>query len=38
LTLSELADVGELVGGVAVVASLVYLALQVSQNTHASAR
>jgi hypothetical protein len=35
LTLAELADVGELVGGVAVVASLIYLALQVRQNTRA---
>jgi phytoene dehydrogenase-like protein len=35
LTLSELADIGELAGGVAVVASLVYLALQVRQNTRA---
>lgn len=35
MTLSELADIGELVGGVAVVASLVYLALQVRQNTRA---
>jgi hypothetical protein len=33
--LSELADIGELVGGVAVVASLIYLALQVRQNTRA---
>ena len=35
MTLAELADVGELAGGVAVVASLVYLALQVRQNTRA---
>jgi hypothetical protein len=35
VTLSELADFGELLGGVAVVASLVYLALQVRQNTRA---
>lgn len=35
MTLSELADVGELVGGIAVVASLVYLALQIRQNTRA---
>jgi hypothetical protein len=35
LTLAELADFGELLGGVAVVASLVYLALQVRQNTRA---
>jgi hypothetical protein len=33
MTLSELADVGELVGGLAVVASLVYLAVQIRQNT-----
>jgi len=31
--LSQLADVGELLGGVAVVASLVYLAVQIRQNT-----
>jgi hypothetical protein len=35
VTLSELADIGELVGGVAVVASLVYLAFQIRQNTRA---
>jgi len=35
MSLSELADFGELVGGIAVVASLVYLALQVRQNTRA---
>jgi hypothetical protein len=35
MTLGELADVGELVGGVAVVASLVYLAVQIRQNTRA---
>ena len=33
MTLSDLADVGELLGGVAVVVSLVYLALQIRQNT-----
>jgi len=33
MTLSQLADLGELIGGIAVVASLVYLALQVRQNT-----
>ena len=33
MTLSQLANVGELVGGIAVVASLVYLALQIRQNT-----
>ena len=33
MTLSQLADVGELLGGIAVVASLVYLALQIRQNT-----
>ena len=33
LTLSQLADLGELIGGLAVVASLVYLALQIRQNT-----
>jgi hypothetical protein len=35
LTLSELANLGEVVGGIAVVASLVYLALQIRQNTRA---
>ena len=33
MTLSQLADLGELLGGVAVVASLVYLAIQIRQNT-----
>ncbi len=33
MTLSQLADVGELLGGIAVVASLVYLAVQIRQNT-----
>jgi hypothetical protein len=33
VTLSQLADVGELLGGIAVVASLVYLAVQIRQNT-----
>ena len=33
VTLSQLADIGELFGGIAVVASLVYLALQIRQNT-----
>lgn len=33
MTLTQLADVGELVGGIAVVASLIYLALQIRQNT-----
>jgi hypothetical protein len=35
MTLSELADIGELIGGIAVVASLVYLAFQIRQNTRA---
>jgi hypothetical protein len=35
LTLAELANLGEVIGGVAVVASLVYLALQIRQNTRA---
>jgi hypothetical protein len=35
VTLTELADLGEIVGGIAVVASLVYLALQIRQNTRA---
>lgn len=33
MTLAELADLGELLGGVAVIASLVYLALEIRQNT-----
>jgi len=33
MTLTQLANVGELVGGIAVVASLIYLALQIRQNT-----
>lgn len=33
MSLSQLADLGELLGGVAVVASLVYLAVQIRQNT-----
>lgn len=33
MELSQLADLGELLGGVAVVASLVYLAIQIRQNT-----
>lgn len=33
MTLSELAAIGELLGGIAVVASLVYLAVQIRQNT-----
>ena len=33
MSLSDLADLGELLGGVAVVASLVYLAVQIRQNT-----
>lgn len=33
MTLSQLADIGELLGGIAVVASLVYLGLQIRQNT-----
>jgi hypothetical protein len=33
MTLSQLADLGELIGGIAVVASLVYLAIQIRQNT-----
>lgn len=34
MTLSDLADLAEIVGSVAVVVSLVYLAVQVRQNTH----
>jgi hypothetical protein len=33
VTLSQLADIGELLGGIGVVASLVYLAIQIRQNT-----
>jgi hypothetical protein len=33
MTLSDLANVGEIIGGLAVVISLVYLAIQVRQNT-----
>jgi len=33
MTLSQLADLGELLGGIAVIASLVYLAIQIHQNT-----
>jgi hypothetical protein len=33
MTLSELADIGEFLGGLAVVVSLVYLALQIRQNS-----
>lgn len=33
MTLSQLADIGELLGGIGVVASLVYLAIQIRQNT-----
>ena len=35
MSLSDLASIGSLVSGVAVLASLIYLALQVRQNTHA---
>ena len=34
MTLSDLANIAEIVGGVAVVVSLVYLAIQVRQNTY----
>ena len=33
MTLEELGNLGELVGGIAVIASLVYLAVQIRQNT-----
>jgi len=33
MTLEQLANIGELVGGLAVVASLIYLAIQIRQNT-----
>ena len=35
MELSQLADLGETIGGIAVVASLVYLAIQIRQNTRA---
>lgn len=35
MSLSDLASIGSFVSGVAVLASLIYLALQVRQNTHA---
>ena len=33
MTLEQLANLGELIGGIAVVASLIYLAIQIRQNT-----
>ncbi|MDD9888828.1 MAG: hypothetical protein OXU66_01075 [Gammaproteobacteria bacterium] len=33
MTLEQLANIGELIGGLAVVASLIYLAIQIRQNT-----
>jgi hypothetical protein len=33
MTLSQLADLGEFIGGIAVLATLIYLALQLRQNT-----
>ncbi|MBL6691364.1 MAG: hypothetical protein ISP91_13320 [Pseudomonadales bacterium] len=33
MNLEQLANLGELIGGVAVVASLIYLAVQIRQNT-----
>jgi len=38
LTLSELGSLGEFVGAVAVVLSLVYLAVQIRQNTRSTGR
>ena len=35
MTIEELAAVGEIVGGIGVVASLIYLSVQIRQNTHA---
>ena len=35
MTIMELGAIGELVGGVAVIASLIFVGLQVRQNTHA---
>jgi hypothetical protein len=36
LTLQDLGSLGELIGGIAVVASLIYLALQIRQNTRST--
>jgi hypothetical protein len=35
VSLNELADIGEFIGGIAVVVTLIYLALQIRQNTNA---
>ena len=35
MTINELAAIGEIVGGIGVVASLIYLSVQIRQNTHA---
>ena len=34
MTLEQLANIGEFVSGIAVIASLIYLAIQIRQNTH----
>lgn len=36
MTLTELGAIGELIGGIAVIISLVYVGLQIRQSTHAS--
>jgi hypothetical protein len=35
MTINELAAIGEIVGAIGVVASLIYLTVQIRQNTHA---
>jgi hypothetical protein len=35
MTINELAAIGEIVGAIGVVASLIYLSVQIRQNTHA---
>ena len=34
MTIQDLGALGDMIGGVAVVASLIYLAIQIRQNTH----
>jgi len=38
MTIQEMGAVGELIGGIAVVVTLIYLALQIRQNTHTQRR
>lgn len=35
MTINELAAIGEIIGGIGVIASLIYLSVQIRQNTHA---